>query len=62
MKLPWASSSRAPVEGEAFDEEVLASAGLALVDAPSSIGEYEEERLLQKLLSLYRARQTKLAS
>ena len=36
IKLPWASSSRAPVEGETFDEEVLASAGLALVDAPSS--------------------------
>ena len=28
IKLPWASSSRAPVEGEAFDEELLASAGL----------------------------------
>ena len=36
IKLPWASSSRAPVQGEAFDEEVLASAGLSLVDAPSS--------------------------
>ena len=28
IKLPWASSSRAPVEGETFDGEVLASAGL----------------------------------
>ena len=27
IKLPWASSSRAPVEGEIFDGEVLASAG-----------------------------------
>ena len=36
IKLPWASSSRAPVEGETFDGEVLASAGLTLVDAPSS--------------------------
>ena len=63
IKLPWASSSRAPVEGETFDEEVLASAGLSLVDAPSSSsGEPEEEQLLQKLLSLYRARQAKLAS
>ena len=45
------------------DEEVLASAGLALVDAPSSSsGESEEERLLRKLLSLYRARQAKLVS
>src|SRR5512133_1361311 len=36
IKLPWASSSRAPVEGETFDGEVLASAGLSLVDAPGS--------------------------
>ena len=43
IKLPWASSSRAPVEGEEFDGEVLASAGLAVVDAPSSSGESEEE-------------------
>ena len=49
-----------PVEGETFDEEVLASAGLSLVDAPSSSsGEPEEEQLLRKLLSLYRARQAK---
>ena len=57
IKLPWASSSRAPVGGETFDGEVLASAGLTLVDAPSSsCGEAEEEQLLQKLLSLYHAR------
>ena len=63
IKLPWASSSRAPVEGEIFDEELLASAGLTLVDAPSSSsGEPEEEQLLRKLLSLYRARQAKLES
>ena len=63
IKLPWASSSRAPVEGETFDEELLASAGLSLVDAPSSSsGEPEEEQLLRKLLSLYRTRQAKLAS
>ena len=63
IKLPWASSSRAPVEGETFDGEVLASAGLSLVDAPSSSSdEPEEERLLRTLLSLYRARQAKLAS
>ena len=63
IKLPWASGSRAPVEGETFDGEVLASAGLSLVDAPgSSSGEPEEEQLLRKLLSLYRTRQAKLAS
>ena len=63
IKLPWASSSRAPVEGETFEGEVLASAGLSLVDAPgSSSGEPEEEQLLRKLLSPYRVRQAKLAS
>ena len=47
IKLPWASSSRASIKGEAFDGEVLASAGLMLVDAPSSSsGESEEEQLL----------------
>ena len=30
INLPWASSSRAPVKGESFDGEVLASAGLTL--------------------------------
>ena len=51
IKLPWASSSRAPVEGETLDGEVLASAGLTLVDAPnSSSDEPEEEWLLRKLL------------
>ena len=63
IKLPWASSSRAPVEGEILDGEVLASAGLTVVDAPSSSSdEPEEERLLRKLTSLYRAQQAKLAS
>ena len=63
IKLPWASSSRAPVEGEEFDGEVLASAGLSVVDVPSTIsGESEEEELLRKLVSLYRARQAKLES
>ena len=63
IKLPWASSSRALVKGEILDGEVLASAGLTLVDAPSSSSdEPEEERLLRKLLSLYRARQAKLES
>ena len=63
IKLPWTSSSRAPVEGEALDGEVLASAGLSIVDSPgSSIGEPEEERLLRRLLALYRARQVKLES
>src|SRR3954462_6400858 len=61
IKLPWESTSRAPAEGETLDGEVLASAGLTLVDAPSSSGgEPEEERLLRKLVSLYRARQAQV--
>ena len=62
IKLPWASSFRARVEGEALDGEVLAAAGLSLVDTPNSSDEPEEERLLRKLTSLYHARQAKLAS
>ena len=62
IKLPWASSFRAPVEGEALDGEVLASAGLSVVDVPRSSDEPEEERLLRRLLALYRARQAKLES
>ena len=51
------------MEGEALDGEVLASAGLSIVDAPgSSSEEPEEERLLWRLLALYRARQVKLES
>ena len=55
IQLPWASTSRAPAEGEVFDGEVLASAGLKFVDAPGSSSEPEEEQLLRKLLALYRA-------
>src|SRR4051812_24893054 len=45
IRLPWESSSRVPVEGEALDGEVLASVGLAVVDAPgSSSNEPEEEQ------------------
>jgi hypothetical protein len=57
VNLPWAVGSREPAEGEAFDEEILVAAGLKLVDAPSiSDKTSKEERLLQKLMSLYRAR------
>ena len=51
------------MEGEALDGEVLASAGLSIVDVPgSSSNEPEEERLLRRLLALYRARQAKFES
>src|SRR6187399_3370567 len=62
IQVPWGSSSRAPVEGEAFDGEVLASAGLKIVEAPGGSDEPEEEKLLRRLLALYRARQAKLES
>src|SRR6187401_948423 len=62
IQVTWASSSRAPAEGETFDGEVLASAGLKVVDAPGSSDEPEEEQLLRRLLGLYRARQAKLES
>ena len=62
IQVPWGSSSRAPVEGETFDGEVLASAGLKIVEAPGGSDEPEEEKLLRRLLALYRARQAKLES
>ena len=62
IQVPWGSSSRAPAEGEAFDGEVLASAGLTVVEAPGEGDGPEEEKLLHRLLALYRARQAKLAS
>ena len=43
IKLPWVSSSKAPVEGEVLDGEVLASAGLSIVDAPGSSSDEPEE-------------------
>ena len=46
IQVPWGSSSRAPAEGEAFDGEVLASAGLKVVEAPGGSDEPEEEKLL----------------
>ena len=62
IQMPWGSSSRAPAEGEAFDGEVLASAGLKIIEAPGGSEGPEEEKLLHQLLALYRARQAKLAS
>jgi hypothetical protein len=53
-----------PTEEDVVDEEIIAAAGLQLVDEPgaSSSSISEEERLLQRLLNLHRARQEKLAS
>ena len=45
--LPGTASTRAPIEGEVFDNEVLAAAGLEVVDEPSAGGGgSQEERLL----------------
>nr|XP_020151905.1 translation initiation factor IF-2-like [Aegilops tauschii subsp. strangulata] len=64
------ASTRAPTDGEVFDEEVLAAAGLEVVNEPSAGGGgSQEERLLQamsanlqKLQALHRARQDKIRS
>ena len=36
VHLPGMASTRAPTEGEVFDDEALASAGLQVVDEPSA--------------------------
>ena len=70
VRLPGTASTRAPTEGEAFDDEALAAAGLEVVDEPSAGGGgSHEERLLQamsanfqKLQALHRARLDKAKS
>ena len=70
VHLPGVSSTRTPVEGEVFDDEVLAAAGLEVVDEPSVGGDgSQEERLLQamganfrRLQALHRARLDKVKS
>ena len=39
VHLPGTASTRVPVEGEVFDDEVLAAAGLVVVDEPSIGGD-----------------------
>ena len=39
VHLPGASSTRTPVEGEVFDDEVIAAAGLEVIDEPSVGGD-----------------------
>ena len=70
VHLPGTASTGAPVEGEVFDDEVLAATGLEVVDEPSTGGGgSQEERLLQamganfqKLRALHRARLDKAKS
>ena len=48
--LPGTASTRAPTEGEAFDDEALASAGLQVADEPSAgVGGSQEEQLLRAM-------------
>ena len=55
VHLPGASSSRAPIEGEVFDEEVVTAAGLEVVDEPSAGGDgSQDERLLQAMGANFR--------
>ena len=68
--LPGSTSTRAPTEGEVFDDEVLAAAGLDVVDeASAGGGGSQEEQLLramsanfQKLQALHCARLDKAKS
>ena len=70
VHLPGASSTRTPVEGEVFDDEVLAAAGLEVIDEPIIRGDgSQEEQLLHamgasfwKLQELHRARLDKANS
>ena len=70
VHLPGTASIGAPAEGDVFDDEVLAAAGLEVVDKPSAGGSgSQEERLLQamsvnfqKLQALHRARLDKANS
>ena len=70
VHLPGMASTRAPDEGEVFDDEVLAATGLEVVEEPSvDGGGTQEEQLLQamgasfwKLQALHRARLDKAMS
>nr|XP_040256440.1 uncharacterized protein LOC109744165 [Aegilops tauschii subsp. strangulata] len=70
IRLPGTASTRAPTEGVVFDDEVLATAGLQVVDEPSAGGGgSQEEQLLramsanfQKLQALQHARKHNVKS
>ena len=69
VHLPGPANTWAPTEGEVFNDEVLAAAGLEVVDDPSADSGTQEERLLQamsasfnKLQALHRAHLDKAKS
>nr|XP_040245375.1 AF4/FMR2 family member 1-like [Aegilops tauschii subsp. strangulata] len=50
VRLPGTADTRAPAKGEVFDDEALATAGLQIVDEPStSSGGPQEEELLRAM-------------
>lgn len=59
VHLPWTASTRAPAEGEVFNDEVLAAAGLEVVNGPSiGGGGSQEEWLLQGMSASFEKLQT----
>ena len=51
VHLPGTASTRAPTEGEVFDDEALAAAGLEVVDEPSTGGDSSQEEQLLRAMS-----------
>ena len=51
VHLLGTASTRAPTEGEVFDDEALASAGLQVVDEPSAGGGGSQEEQLLRAMS-----------
>ena len=52
VHLPGTASTRAPAEGEVFDDEALATAGLQVVDEPSAGGGGSQEEQLLRGMSI----------
>nr|XP_040249570.1 nucleolar and coiled-body phosphoprotein 1-like [Aegilops tauschii subsp. strangulata] len=57
VHLPGAPSTRAPVEGEVFDGEVLAAVGLEVVDEPSGELAKRDVELAMKLADVEKAQE-----
>jgi hypothetical protein len=70
VSIPGTASSGVPTEGEIFDEDIIAAAGLKIIEEPcASSSKYQEEQLLQamsinyqKLQALHRTQKEKLDS
>ena len=54
VHLPGTASTRVPAEGEVFDDEVLATAGLEVFEEPgASGGGTQEEQLLWAMGAIF---------